>query len=176
MSTIRVASSCRRVARMDSQALFDDDRLTISGLLFEANHGVLGKLDPVWRAHGLSGLDLNALMRLGRSPEQRLRMSDLAAQTALSTSGVTRLVDRLERGGLVERRLDPADRRSAYAVLTPAGAGRLADVLPDYLAALERWLTGLLTPAQLDGLVEGLRVIRDATNPNATTIADRGQG
>ncbi|MGW5308905.1 MarR family winged helix-turn-helix transcriptional regulator [Nocardia thailandica] len=160
---------------MDPQALFDDDRLTISGLLFEAHSGVLGKLDPVWRAHGLSGLDLNALMRLARSPGQRLRMSDLAAQTALSTSGVTRLVDRLHRAGLVERRLDPADRRSAYAALTPAGAQRLAEVLPDYLAALQQWFTGLLTPAQLDGLVTGLRILRDATNPEATKMARRDQ-
>ncbi|WP_280248018.1 MarR family transcriptional regulator, partial [Nocardia abscessus] len=42
-------------------------------------------------------------------------MSELAVQTALSTSGVTRLVDRLARAGLVERELDTADRRSAYA-------------------------------------------------------------
>ncbi|MGW6423127.1 MarR family winged helix-turn-helix transcriptional regulator [Nocardia sp. NPDC055053] len=154
--------------------LFDDPRLTISGLLFEAHSGLLAKLEPTWKAHGLSGLDLNALTRLSRSPELRLRMSDLAAQTELSTSGVTRLVDRLAASGLVERKLDLADRRSAYAVLTDAGIRRLEEALPDYLAALERWLTGLLTPDQLDGLVAGLRVIRDATNPAATAIADQG--
>ncbi|MGY0498923.1 MarR family winged helix-turn-helix transcriptional regulator [Nocardia sp. FBN12] len=153
--------------------LFDDPRFTVSGLLFEAHSGLLAKLEPTWKAHGLSGLDLNALLRLSRSPDRRLRMSDLATQTELSTSGVTRLVDRLATGGLVERQLDPADRRSAYAALTDAGVRRLEEVLPDYLAALERWLTGLLTPAQLDGLTTGLRVIRDATNPAATALADR---
>lgn len=152
--------------------LFDDPRLTISGLLFEAHNGLIAKLEPTWKAHGVSGLDLNALLRLSRSPRQRLRMSDLAAQTELSTSGVTRLVDRLATAGLVERVLDPADRRSSYAALTDAGAQRLEEVLPDYLEALERWLTGLLTPEQLDGLVAGLRVIRDATNPSATAIAE----
>lgn len=151
--------------------LFDDPRLTISGLLFEAHSGLIAKVEPTWNAHGLSGLDLNALMRLSRSPNRRLRMSDLATQTELSTSGVTRLVDRLATAGLVERRLDPTDRRSAYAVLTPAGISRLEEVLPDYLDALETWLTGRLTPAQLDGLVTGLRIIRDATNPSATAIA-----
>ncbi|MFE6919871.1 MarR family winged helix-turn-helix transcriptional regulator [Nocardia sp. NPDC057663] len=152
--------------------LFDDPRLTISGLLFEAHSGLIAKVEPAWNAHGLSGLDLNALMRLSRSPNRRLRMSDLATQTELSTSGVTRLVDRLAKAGLVERQLDPTDRRSAYAALTPAGIRRLEEVLPDYLAALETWLTGRLTPAQLDGLVTGLRIIRDATNPSATAIAD----
>ncbi|MFB7876345.1 MarR family winged helix-turn-helix transcriptional regulator [Nocardia sp. NPDC056064] len=157
---------------MSAQELFDDPRLTSAGLLFEANSGLLAKLEPTWNAHGLSGLDLNALMRLSRSAGRRLRMSDLATQTELSTSGVTRLVDRLARAGLVERQLDPADRRSAHAALTEDGVRRLEQVLPDYLTALDRWLTGLLTPEQLEGLVTGLRVIRDATNPAATALAD----
>ncbi|MBF6340361.1 MarR family transcriptional regulator [Nocardia abscessus] len=152
--------------------LFDDPRLTTMGLLFEAYGGVVAKLEPVWKAHGLSGLDLNALMRLSRSPGRRLRMSELAVQTALSTSGVTRLVDRLARAGLVERELDTADRRSAYAVLTEAGAARLAQVLPDYLAAVDRWFVGLLTPAQLAALSEALRVVRDTANPEATFRMD----
>ncbi|MBF6301862.1 MarR family transcriptional regulator [Nocardia amamiensis] len=153
---------------MDVTDLFDDPRLTAMGLLFEAHAGVVAKLEPVWNAHGLSGLALNALMRLSRSPARRLRMSELAVQTSLSTSGVTRLVDRLVAAGLVERELDPEDRRSAYAVLTEAGAARLAQVLPDYLATLERWFVGLLTPAQLEALVEALRIVRDASNPEAT--------
>ncbi|MEU7142695.1 MarR family transcriptional regulator [Nocardia sp. NPDC046473] len=158
---------------MDATELFEDPRLTTMGLLFEAFEGVVTKLEPVWKSHGLSGLDLNALMRLSRSPNRRLRMTDLAAQTTLSTSGVTRLVDRLARAGLVERELDPGDRRSAYAVLTEPGAARLEEVLPDYLDAVERWFTGLLTPAQLDGLIAALRVVRDVTNPEATVGIDR---
>ncbi|KAB2346093.1 MarR family winged helix-turn-helix transcriptional regulator [Actinomadura rudentiformis] len=151
-----------------TEDLFDDPRLTTMGLLFEAHEGLVAKLEPVWQKYGLSGLDLNAMMRLSRSPGQRLRMSDLAAQTALSTSGVTRLVDRLQRAGLVRRESFPGDRRATYAVLTPDGAERLEQILPDYLATIERWFTGLLTPEQLDGLLTGLRVIRDAVHPDAT--------
>ncbi|MFD4427931.1 MarR family transcriptional regulator [Nocardia sp. NPDC058497] len=161
---------------MSVHELFDDPRLTISGLLFEANSGLVAKLEPTWKAHGLSGLDLNALTRLSRSPELRLRMSDLAAQTELwgrgGGPGGGWRGGRAGGGGLPPTP-PPADRRSAYAVLTDAGVRRLEETLPDYLAALERWLTGLLTPAQLDGLVTGLRVIRDATNPAATAVADR---
>ncbi|WP_433337683.1 MarR family winged helix-turn-helix transcriptional regulator [Spirillospora sp. CA-294931] len=153
---------------MDVPELFGDDRLTASGLLFEAHEGLLAKLEPLWKRHDLSGLDLNALTRLSRSPDRRLRLGDLAAQTHLSTSGVTRLVDRLERGGLVRRESFPGDRRGTYAVLTPEGAQRLADVLPDYLDTLERWFTGLLTPAQLHALEDALRVVRDAVHPDAT--------
>lgn len=153
---------------MDTTDLFDDPRLTTMGLLYEAYDGLVGKLEPTWKKHGLSGLDVNALMRLSRSPGRRLRMTDLAAQTNLSTSGVTRLVDRLQRNGFVRRELDPADRRSSYAVLTAAGATRLARVLPEYLEVIERWFTGLLTPDQLDAFVTGLRTIRDRVSPQAT--------
>ncbi|MQY06953.1 MarR family winged helix-turn-helix transcriptional regulator [Actinomadura macrotermitis] len=157
---------------MDTTEPFDDPRLTTMGLLFEAHQGLVAKLDPAWRAAGLSGLDLNALLRLARSPGRRLRMSDLAAQTALSTSGVTRLVDRLAKAGLVRRESSPGDRRSTYAALTPEGAERIGQVMPGYLAAIERWFTGLLTPEQLDALVAGLRVIRDAAHPDATARTD----
>ncbi|MET8777862.1 MarR family transcriptional regulator [Nocardia sp. NPDC050713] len=152
--------------------LFDDPRLTAMGLMYEAHEGLVAKMEPTWKANGLSGLDMNALLRLSRSPRRRLRMTDLATQTSLSTSGVTRLVDRLASAGLVERVLDPADRRSAHAVLTDAGARRLEQVLPDYLDAVQRWFTGLLTPDQLDGLTTALRIIRDATNPSATARTD----
>ncbi|MFF0610015.1 MarR family winged helix-turn-helix transcriptional regulator [Nocardia tengchongensis] len=157
---------------MDPKQLFDDPRLTSIGLLYEAHAGLLAKLEETWKRNGLSGLDLNALMRLSRSPGRKLRMTDLAAQTGLSTSGVTRLVDRLERNGFVRREADPADRRSSYAVLTAAGATRVARVLPAYLADVDRWFTGLLTPAQLEDLTASLRVIRDATNAEATQISD----
>lgn len=152
---------------MKATELLADPRLTTMGLLFEAHEGLVAKLQPTWSKGGLSGLDLNALLRLSRSTGQRLRMSDLAAQTKLSTSGVTRLVDRLERLGLARRESFPGDRRTTYAVLTDAGSERIEQVLPDYLAAIERWFTGLLSPEQLDALVAGLRVIRDAVHPDA---------
>ncbi|WP_225725580.1 MULTISPECIES: MarR family winged helix-turn-helix transcriptional regulator [unclassified Nocardia] len=152
--------------------LFDDPRLTSVGLLFEASNGMLAKLRPVFERHGLSGLDSNALMRLSRSPRRRLRMTDLATQTELSTSGVTRLVDRLERGGLVRRELDPADRRSAYAVLTAEGERRLANLLPEYLDCVDRWFVDLFTEDQLADLVAKLRRIRDAANPEAVAGVD----
>ncbi|MGV9415182.1 MarR family winged helix-turn-helix transcriptional regulator [Nocardia sp. NPDC003693] len=155
---------------MDIEQLFDDPRLTMAGLLFEAHDGFVARLEDTYRRAGLSGLDLNALLRLTRSPGRRLRMTDLAVQTRLSTSGVTRLVDRLERNGFVHREPDPHDRRSAYAVLTAAGADRVAEVLPAYLAGVEQWFTGLLDPAQLETVTAALRVIRDTANPDATRI------
>ncbi|MEV5239424.1 MarR family transcriptional regulator [Streptomyces cinnamoneus] len=153
---------------MNTEELFTDPRLTAMGLLLEAHAGLNAKLQPVLDENGVSSLDLNALMRLSRSPGKRLRLSDLAAQTSLSTSGITRVVDRLQRAGLVRRESFPGDRRSTYAVLTEEGAGRLVRLLPDYLATIERWYTGLLTPEQLPAFLACLRVLRDSVHPEAT--------
>lgn len=172
MSTIPSEIIWFTLVGVDPKHLFDDPRLTAVGLLYEAHEGLIARLEETWKSNGLSGLDLNALMRLSRSPGRRLRMTDLATQTGLSTSGVTRLVDRLERNGFVRREPDPADRRSSYAVLTAAGATRVARVLPAYLDGIDRWFTSLLTPAQLDDLTASLRVIRDATNAAATQISE----
>jgi DNA-binding MarR family transcriptional regulator len=98
-------------------------------------------------------------------------MSDLAAQTSLSTSGVTRVVDRLERDGLVTRRGCDTDRRASYAVLTEAGMHRLELVIPRHLDDVETWFTGVLTSEQLDALVHALRIVRDVVRPCATAGA-----
>ncbi|WP_283139639.1 MarR family winged helix-turn-helix transcriptional regulator [Rhizohabitans arisaemae] len=152
--------------------LFEDPRLTAMGLIVETHEGLAAKTAPALSEHGLSSVDFDALIRLARTPGRRLRMSDLAAQTAFSTSGITRVVDRLERGGLVIRESCPHDRRTSYAALTEAGAKRLAEVVPQHLLDLDRWLTGLLTPEQLTALLDALRVIRDHVRPCATAGSD----
>ncbi|MCG5219730.1 MarR family transcriptional regulator [Streptosporangium sp. KLBMP 9127] len=147
---------------------FDDPRLTAIGLLTEVHTGLMTKMSPAIAATGLSDVDFETLIRIARSPHRRLRMTDLAGQTSLSTSGVTRVVDRLERDGLVKREACPTDRRASYAVLTDAGAEKLERLLPAHLADIEKWFTGLLTPGQLDGLLSALRIIRDVVRPCAT--------
>ncbi|WP_280356707.1 MarR family winged helix-turn-helix transcriptional regulator [Nocardia otitidiscaviarum] len=157
---------------MDPKRLLEDPRLSTIGLFLEVHDGLMAKLEPLWKQYGLSGLDLDALMRLSRSPGRKLRMTDLATQTGLSTSGVTRLVDRLERNGFVRRESAPGDRRSFYAVLTAAGATRVARVLPAYLDAVDEWFIGRLGAEQLDAMVAGLRTIRDAMRADPARTAD----
>jgi MarR family transcriptional regulator, 2-MHQ and catechol-resistance regulon repressor len=149
----------------------DDPRLTAMGLLAEVTSGLVTLLLPQLGAHGLSTVEFEVLLRLGRSPESRLRMSDLAAQTSLSTSGVTRVVDRLERDGLVRREACPDDRRGYFAVLTDEGATRLSAVLPGHLALVEEWFTGRLDRTSLTALTDALRVVRDAVRPGAVAGA-----
>ncbi|WFF07862.1 MarR family transcriptional regulator [Micromonospora sp. WMMD1076] len=150
------------------QNVFDDPKITAVGLLVEAHAGLAARFAAQFEEHDLSPVEFEVLTRLARSPNNQLRMTDLAAQTSLSTSGVTRVVDRMERDGLICRRACPSDRRSSFAVVTTAGLSRLDDVLPGHLRIIEQWFTGQLDPAQLDGLLDGLRRVRDAVHPGAT--------
>ncbi|GAB2580037.1 hypothetical protein Aab01nite_56330 [Paractinoplanes abujensis] len=146
----------------------DDPRFTAFGLFAEAFTGLTNRFAAQFEEHRLSAVEFEVLMRLARSPGRRLRMTDLAGQTSLSTSGVTRVVDRMDRDGLVRREACPSDRRSSFAVITEAGVDRLDEVLPGHLALLQQWFIGQLSPAELDGMLGSLRKIRDAVNPCAT--------
>jgi len=147
---------------------FDDARLTAMGLLAETFAGMQAKILPTLTGAGLSGTEFDVLLRLARSPGERLRMTDLATQTALSTSGVTRVVDRLENRGLVRRESCASDRRGAYAALTGPGRDLLAGVVRAHVRDIDRWFTGLLEAGQLDALLGALRILRDQVRPGAT--------
>ncbi|MFC8847031.1 MULTISPECIES: MarR family winged helix-turn-helix transcriptional regulator [unclassified Micromonospora] len=150
------------------QNVFDDPRITAVGLLVEANAGLSARFAAQFEEHGLSPVEFEVLTRLARSPGNQLRMTDLAAQTSLSTSGVTRVVDRMERDSLLCRRACPSDRRSSYAVVTAAGLQRLDETLPGHLRIIEEWFTGQLGPDELRAVLDGLRRVRDAVHPGAT--------
>ena len=93
-------------------------------------------------SHGLPLSSYEVLLRLSREPEGMQRMSDLADAVWLSRSGITRLIDRLERDGLVERRACPSDARGSYAALTAAGRVRLDEARTTHVADVrERFLT-----------------------------------
>src|SRR3954470_5373702 len=146
----------------------DDPRFTAFGLFAEAFTGLTNRFAAQLEENRLSAVEFEVLLRLARSPGRRLRMTDLAGQTSLSTSGVTRVVDRMDRDGLVRREACASDRRSSYAVITEDGVARLEEVLPGHLALVQQWFIGQLTPDELDGMLESLRKIRDAVNPCAT--------
>jgi DNA-binding MarR family transcriptional regulator len=82
--------------------------------------------------HNLALASFNVLVQLGDSPGGRLRMNDLADRVLLSRSGLTRLIDRMQRDGLVRRESCDSDARGLYAVLTAEGRQRLAEATPTY--------------------------------------------
>jgi DNA-binding MarR family transcriptional regulator len=90
--------------------------------LLEVHAHVLRQLDLQMRAaHGLTLSQSEVLIFLDDAPDQRVRMAELAKGVLLSSSGGTRLVERLERLGYVTRRAAVDDRRGLFAELTDAG-------------------------------------------------------
>ena len=77
------------------------------------------------QAHShITHVEFEVLLRLSWNESHRMRIQDLAAQSLLTRSGVSRVVERLEKAGLVIREEAPEDRRGAYAVLTDEGVER----------------------------------------------------
>lgn len=151
------------------EAAFGDERLTVMGLLAETFTGIATRGMSRLAAHGISLVEFEILIRLVRTPEGMLRMTDLAAQTSLTASGVTRVVDRLADRGLVTRQACATDRRSTYAVVTHAGRSLMAEALPEHLALLEEWLVAPLREAgELERFASTLRMLRDRAVPCAT--------
>lgn len=154
-----------------------DDRLTLVGLFIESYKGLTTRLERgLEQECGLSLQWFELLIRLARSPGQRLRMSDLALQTSLTPSGLTRAVDRLEDAGLVERVACPSDRRGAFTALTEAGLARIRAAVPPHLGDVEAQLTGLLSPDEQVQLAALLRKVRDHVHPGAATVTPPGDG
>lgn len=89
-------------------------------------------------AQRLSLASYDVLVQLAEAPGRRLRMTELAEAVLLSRSGVTRLVDRLERGGLVARARVDSDGRGVVAVLTPLGLDRLRAATGTHLSGVAR--------------------------------------
>jgi DNA-binding MarR family transcriptional regulator len=104
--------------------------------------------------HGLTISDYEVLLRLARAPERRLRRVDLAEQVLLTASGITRLLDGLERQGWVERGACDGDRRVVYAVLTDAGLAKLREARATHLPQIEQHFGRGLTPEEQSLLVE----------------------
>ena len=153
--------------------LLNSPHLTTIGLFVEAHAGLSRRMERSLESNsGLSVQWFEVLIRLVRTPGHRLRMSDLAAQTTLSASGLTRAVDRLEAAGLVERQACPTDRRSTYAVLTKEGEERIMTAVPVHVAQVVEVLDDVFTPEELVTFTELTRRLRDAANPCAAQASE----
>jgi DNA-binding MarR family transcriptional regulator len=117
-------------------------------------HASLSKaLDAELEAeHGLPLTSYEVLMYLADAEQERMRMCDLASSVILSRSGLTRLVDRLERDGLLTRETCASDARGAFAKLTPQGRERLAAARATHLAGVRTMFLDHFAPEELEAL------------------------
>ena len=125
-----------------------------------ATHLVDEAVDRDLQAHsGLTHGDYEILARLAATPDQRLRMSDLAEQVLVSRSRLTYQVKRMEHAGLLRRESCPSDARGALAVLTLRGHEALREAAPGHVACVRRVLIDVLTPEQIDVVGEALETV-----------------
>jgi DNA-binding MarR family transcriptional regulator len=111
--------------------------------------------------HGLPLTSYEVLMYLSDSDGGRMRMNELAASVLLSRSGLTRLVDRLEREGYLERCSCAHDARGAFAVLTPAGREKVEAARVSHLAGVRQLFLSNFSEEELDTLGDAMdRVLR----------------
>ena len=124
--------------------------------------------DDLEREHGTPLAFFEVLLQLTSAPEGRLKMQELAESVLISKSGITRLVDRMESAGLVERQACASDRRAIHAVATPAGRARLRNAIPTHVASLEQHFSRHLTAAELESLRAIMRKVLNANGVGDT--------
>jgi DNA-binding MarR family transcriptional regulator len=128
--------------------LSSEQRTAWLGLL-DVHNRVVKELDQeLEREHRLSLSTYSVLAALTRSPEGRLQMSELADHVSISRPGMTRLIERLERDGLVERRRSGPDSRQVYAAITVRGLERLGEAAESHFDAVRSRFFDKLTANQ----------------------------
>lgn len=114
----------------------------------------------------ISHAEFEILLRLSWHENHRLRIQDLAAQSILTRSGVSRVVERLEKVGLVIREEASEDRRGAYAVLTEAGKERFGIAADAHATFVRRHFLNLYTEAEQQQMGEFWKRAEQAINSN----------
>lgn len=123
--------------------------------LLKAHAGLVRRLDADLKAqHGLSLTSYEVLMLLGSAESTRVRISELSAATLLSVSGTSRMVDRLERDGLVARGVCEEDGRGAEVSLTSVGRVRLDAARATHLAGVRRQFLSRFTREELASMAD----------------------
>jgi MarR family transcriptional regulator, 2-MHQ and catechol-resistance regulon repressor len=138
----------------------DDALVTTFGRLLEARSTLERRLGAELEARCELPLAwFEVLVRLARSEHEQLTMSSLAEQVSVTTSGITRLVDRMAAADLVERVPSPTDRRISYVRLTAAGRDGLDKALPVHAAGLREIFTSFSDADRctFDALLDRLR-------------------
>ncbi len=141
----------------------DDDRIRLMGLIVRTHRQLTDTLGrELEQSVGIPLVFFDVLIHVGGAPESRLTMSRLSADVALTTGGVTRLVDRMVEAGLVARENCPNDRRSIYVVLTPEGQAVLDKAVAAHIDGIDRHLVAHLSDRDRTALEVALHKVLDA--------------
>jgi DNA-binding MarR family transcriptional regulator len=158
-----------------SDSFTDEQRAAWFGFL--TAHSVLTReLDALLgAAHGMALVEFEVLLKLWLAGG-RLRMSELADAALVSRSGLTRIVDELERLGLVSREPDEHDGRVLLATITPLGRRRLRTARKSHLAHVHRLFLDRLTATQQHALAESWEAILGGLDADVPRRRRAGRG
>ncbi len=141
----------------------NDERLQLMGLIVRTQRQLTESLGREFeQSVGIPMVFFDVLIHVGAAPEGRLTMSRLSTDVALTTGGVTRLVDRMADAGLVERVNCPSDRRSIHVVLTPDGRTVLERAVVAHVDGIQRHLMAHLDESERVALSRVLTKLLDA--------------
>jgi DNA-binding MarR family transcriptional regulator len=130
---------------------------------------IYGAIESDLSAAGLPSLSwYDALYELYLAPERHLRMSELARSALLSRSGLTRLVDKLEKAGLIHRTACPTDGRVQHAQLTTKGVEVLRKIWPVYRAGIAKYFGAHLSTAEAKQLAAVFGRVAGPLDPAGT--------
>lgn len=120
--------------------------------------------------------EFEVLLRLSWAEGRRLRIQDLAAQSLLTRSGISRVVDRLVQAGWVARKGAVEDRRGAYAVLTSEGRARFPEILGEHVTLVRRQFLAHFSADELEQLAWfWQRIVESSDNPPQKPGADASE-
>jgi DNA-binding MarR family transcriptional regulator len=138
----------------------DDERLHLMGLIVRSHRLLTDRLGrELEQDVGIPLVFFDVLINVGAAPDGRVTMSRLSNDIALTTGGVTRLVDRMVDAGLVERQACPSDRRSIHVILTPQGRNVLDRAVAAHIEGIDRHVMAHLTDKDRANLATALTKI-----------------
>lgn len=130
--------------------------------LLRTRQQLLEQVETDLKQAGLPPLSwYDVLLELKRAPDGKLRLNDIATRMLLEKSNLTRLVDRLEKEQLLTREICDADRRGAFAVITPAGLALQQRMWPIYAAAIDQHFASKLDEQEAQQLLALLGRFKD---------------
>jgi DNA-binding MarR family transcriptional regulator len=133
------------------------------GALTRTHAAIVGRLQEALAASDFPPLPwYEVLATVADAPEQRMKMGELAEAMVITRGGLTKLVDRLIKAGLMERTFCETDRRVSYATLLPAGQALLEEMRPVVVAELKVAFEANLSEHQADELRGMLEQVRSS--------------
>lgn len=143
---------------MSTNSNLDNLRSSLWRLFLTAQVKLRDRIEAKLDRAGLPSLEwYDVLYTLKEAPEQRLRLSELAEKVLLTRSNLTRLVDRLENAGLLQRVSCPSDRRGTFAVLTEAGLAMQQQIWPIYAEGIAEYFASQINENEVEVLQQVLR-------------------